>query len=425
MPIYTVTYCTMDQDVGANPFWHTCILLSKFDEQTKKLEVVDNWGYYGLPTTNQESMLRSLKIMVGLDVDLYGNHGMLRHEEMRYLELGVGLHGATFEVTEDKFLELQRKCKKMADDQSSAITDAVKPFNLQGKTRSRIYPHEGLSTHIYALEQAAAAEQKRESRLKPFSFSFFSPHTCKMQAINLLDGILTPEQITRVRGFHQAVSRWSGPMETIYLHSSGPTRQHKKANGDVVHYREASDPGVKLHWTVPPQEIETLSGEVKDLFKVHSDHCDEVKSAVRKLQQLEWLFRNAVLEEKDFARRDKLINLIRESYEAFATIEPKKPHDVLDAWSGTILWLLNQARDEDEEKVMRHLASAKYLFNALYMAIVNPVSSDEDVAVDPAADEDLEMLAARLRPEAQEQLCKIIGRSYVDPADEESVCLAM
>jgi hypothetical protein len=423
----------MDQNVGANPFWHTCILLSKYDEQTKKLEVVDNWGYYGLPTTNQQSYLRSLKMMVGLDVDLYGNHGMLRHEEMRYLELGVGLHGVTFEVTEEKFLELQAKCKKMADEQSSAITDAVQPFKLKGKTKSRIYPHESLSPHIYALEQAAAAEQKREPRLKPFSLSFFSPHTCKMQAIHLLDGILTPEQVKRVRGYHQAVSRWSGRQENIYLHSSGPTRQHKKANGEVVHYREASDPGVKLHWTVPPQEIETLSGEVKDLFKVHSDHCDDVRTVVRRLQQLEWLFRNAVFEAVDFGRRDKLVNLIRERYEAFAAIEPKKPHVPLDGWTDKILWILNQARDEDEQRVMSRVASARLLFNALYMAITDPVSSEDEAVAAYADDEDLELLASRLRPEAQKQLCKIIGRSYVDvhdapeddvAADDEAVGLA-
>src|SRR5690349_653229 len=120
MAIYTVTLCLMDQDTGANPFWHTCFLLSRLDEGSKKLEVVDNYGFYGLPSTNKTSLLRKLKIKLGLDVDLNGNHGMLRHEEVRFMDLGCGLHGVTFELTEAKFNELQARCKKMVADQEQA-----------------------------------------------------------------------------------------------------------------------------------------------------------------------------------------------------------------------------------------------------------------------------------------------------------------
>lgn len=416
MPIYTVTYCTMDETLGANPFWHTCLLLSCFDEHSKKLEVVESWGFYGLPTTNQESLLRTLKIKVGMDVDLYGNHGMLRHEEMRYLELGVGLHGATFEVAEENFRVLQDKCKMMADRQQQAIDDAVKSFNLKGKPQAhtRIYPYEHLSKHILALEEAAAKEQNRSPRLKKFALSFFEPHTCKMVVLDLLEGVLTPSQVNRVRGFHHAVSRFSGKMENILLHSSGPLRQHAKRSGETVYYHDGADAGVKLHWTLPPQEIETMSGEVKDLFKVHDEHCDGVKKVVRKLQQLEWLFRNAMFEQKNFDRRDRLVNLIREHYEVFAVVEPKTPRLETSRWVNTALWLLSMPGDDDEKAIMDHLAQAKYFINALYMAMDNPKSSeDEDNAKED--DIDLVVLAGCLDPDKQRELCKIIGRSYLAP----------
>lgn len=106
---YAVTFCTTDQEVGSNPLWHSCLLLSKMDETSKLLEVVDNWGFYGLPTTNRNnSWLDQLKIKMGLDVDLIGNHGMLRHEELRFLDQGYGLRGVTFELTKDDFELLQK-----------------------------------------------------------------------------------------------------------------------------------------------------------------------------------------------------------------------------------------------------------------------------------------------------------------------------
>lgn len=37
--MYAVTFCTMDQDAGGNPLWHSCILLSQMNEERKLLEV--------------------------------------------------------------------------------------------------------------------------------------------------------------------------------------------------------------------------------------------------------------------------------------------------------------------------------------------------------------------------------------------------
>lgn len=424
MPIYTVTYCTMDQEAGANPMWHTCLLLSRLNEQTQKLEVIDNWGFYGLPSTVPNSILRRVKIKAGLDVDLTGNHGMLRHEELRFLDLGCGLHGATFELTEEKFNELQQKCLKMVADQEAAINDVVKPLGLKGKppSKSRIYPHEDLSTHIFALEKARAKELGKEPRLKEFNLMFGCARTCKAQAIELLEGILSPAQIKRITGLHRAVSRFSGKMENIYLHSSGPMRQHVKRSGEAIYYRDAADPAVKLHWTLPPQEIETLSGETRDLFKVHSDHCDEVKVIVRRLQRLEWLFINAVIDANYFELRDRLVTLIRNHYEAFAKIEPKQAKNTQSGWTGSFLWLLSLPRDSDEATLMTQIKKANHLFNSLYMAMDE---ADEKPRTNFESNEAIEedeliYLVNCLGQDRQQELCNIIGRNYIVP-EETSV----
>ena len=135
---YAATYCTFDKEAGANPLWHSCILLSKLDEEKKLLEVVDNWGFYGLPTTQPgNSLINQLKIRMGLDIDLQDNHGMLRHEEIRYLDLGCGLHGTTFELTREQFDLLQKKCQDMAAEQDQAINEVVVFRESKGNPQSK------------------------------------------------------------------------------------------------------------------------------------------------------------------------------------------------------------------------------------------------------------------------------------------------
>src|SRR3990167_4554713 len=160
-PTYIVYYCTMDQDLGANPLWHTCILLAKSDEQTKRLKIVDRRGFYGQPTTQEDSYGRYVKIKLGLDVDLNGNYGKLIKEKMRYLDAPSGLHVVPFEVAEEKFNELQNRFNTMDTKQEQALTEAVSGYGIVGKKKFRIDRYEHLSAAINILEQAAAAEQGR------------------------------------------------------------------------------------------------------------------------------------------------------------------------------------------------------------------------------------------------------------------------
>ncbi|HAT1660096.1 TPA: hypothetical protein JAZ42_08270 [Legionella pneumophila] len=437
---YVVTFCTTDQEVGSNPLWHSCILLSKMDETSKLLEVVDNWGFYGLPTTNRNSsLLNQLKIKMGLDVDLIGNHGMLRHEELRFLDQGCGLRGVTFELTKDDFELLQRKCLQMAADQETAINEFVETQGIKGKPpeKTRIYPHEQFSRLIYATEKIKAEQQGREARLKPFelrlSWGLFGPslalsQNCKTQALSLLSYVLSKEQIERLTeyGEHPTVPRRSGPMEPIFLHSTGPLREHRKSSGDVVHYRDLKDPGVKLYWTVPPQELEALSEETIKLFQMDEEYCEEVKAIVRKLQRLEWLLINSNVPGKYRLYKDELINKVVECYKAFSIIEPKREEPKTGGWYGWALSLFSAPRNAEERTLQDKIKKAKSLFNTIYMAIVDNYQIDDDAPIenqntlpyeetgDNRFENMVEAVASYLSRKDKINLCKIIGRTYCE-----------
>lgn len=421
MPIYTVTYCTQDTDVGANLLWHTCFFLSRFDEETKKLEVVETWGFYGVPTTQPDSIARKIKLKLALDVDIWGNHGVLRHEEIRYMDTGAGLHGATFELTEEKFVELQAKCKNMVNRQNRAIGMGEK-IGLKPKEpgKFRIYPYENHSARLYELAKVIAEEEGHSPDLKPFSFSILEPHTCKTQALALLDGILEPEQIDRIAGLNEAISRTSGRMETISLHSTGPLRPHTKASGDVVYFRDAEqDTDVKLYWTLPPQEIETLSDETEELFWVHKDYVDEIKQFVKQLQRMEWLIRNAKLDKKYDACRKRLLDLIIVHYEVYSVIKPKPAHHVDDSLSGKFMHIWSKPpKTEYEKNLERKLARTEKLFQLLYQAMNDPEAA-ETLSAD-ATGTDMLALVALLSPKVKALLDGIIN-SCIIINEEDSI----
>jgi len=289
---YLITYCSMDHSIASNPFWHSCILLSQCSEHTK-IEVVDNWGFYGLPATTRNTWLSSLKIKAGLDINMTGNHGMLKHEDLRFMDLGYGLRGVTFEVTQEQFTKLQERCRQVAANQSEAIEEIAQFLHLEAKPKEqqRIYSYEHHSPTIFSIEKMKARNEGRPPRLEPFEIkptltlggpAINQSLNCKTRVVSLLTDILSAEQINRIteNGKHPSLPRYSGRLEHIYLHSSGPVREHKKSSGETVYYRDLADEGVHLHWTLPPQEIETLSDDTRDLLSLSKEYCNEVKQTI-------------------------------------------------------------------------------------------------------------------------------------------------
>jgi hypothetical protein len=147
---YFVTFGTIRTKTGPNPLGHSCIWLSKTEEATNKLRVTDVWGFYGVSSAgNSQSwrqwikiqtgldvdVVRHMKTLIGLDVDFDGNHGFLRHEEPRFLEMNSDyyLHGTTFELSKEKFDELTEGCINTFKNQMLAIEEAAKALKVQPK----------------------------------------------------------------------------------------------------------------------------------------------------------------------------------------------------------------------------------------------------------------------------------------------------
>lgn len=414
---YFVTYAAMDGEL-ANPLWHACIMLSQAEEN-KKMEVINQWGFYGLPTTERESKLSYVKIKLGVDVDFTGNHGMLRPEAIRDLDRGSGLRGVTFELTEERFERLKKKCRQMVSDQDQAINEAVSLNKLPAKSKSktRIYPYEHHGRVINYLENNRAQETKSPPRLKPFTidlgFSITGPdltrsHTCKSQIIELLQDVITSDQIARLTqdGQHPTVPRLSGKMEKIYLHSEGPLSEHKRRNGELAYYRDGNSPEVKLYWSFPPQEIVPLSEETLQLTQQNPNDADEAKTLISALQKIEWILINANLASQHENDKHALISKIRHAYEAFAIIPPvdwKKPR--VTGLKGAIYSLFHQPINENETVLFKSIARAKYILEKIFYTLSDQWLNDLINDITPYN------VFTHLKNEEQKKINEVIGSS--------------
>ena len=381
MKIYTVTFCGMDGEADANPLWHTSLLLSQYDENLKKLEVVETWTFDGNPANNHFPLLRKIKRAFAVDTDFYGNHGMFHEEKLRRLDRGKGLHGVTFEVTQEKFKLLQERCHKMEADQNQAIDEAAHELNLKKKESSdkiRNYSLEHESRRIYHHEIEKAKKDHREPRLYEFSLTP-SPyaHTCKRHVLDLLKDIITPHQLNRISGTHPAITRMSGSLERIYLHSAGPLHDHQSSSGNVLHFRENND--ARLYWTLPPQEFEALSQETKDWLTIPDHQRHAAKNIIRQLQSLEWFLLNSILDEQHHELRDTLINKTIELYEAFALIDPEKPlvkkTESISSWH-----LFSKHKQIDDVNIVTKLDNAKKFINSILMSLSHDPHTDQRIS---------------------------------------------
>ncbi len=432
---YTVTFCVFDHTVEGNPFWHGSFFLSKLNESKQLLEVVETWGFYGVTsTTDRKSWWGKLKTKFALDVDFQGNHGILTHEEVRFMDLGHGLHGYTFELTEEQFNEIQKRCAKAVADQEAAIKEIVGSQTPSDPARKvRFYKEEPVSKHIFEIEKYKAKMEGRPSRLKPFdlqvSFGLWGPsleksHTCKSEALNLLEGILTEEQLEPFKA--TSLPRFISGLEPILLHSTGKLRTHTRSSGKEVFYRDRHDEDVKLYWSVPPQHVEALSADTIDLFSIDEEYVGEVKSTVSKLQRLEWSLRNAFLPTQYQEYKDNLIDKVVACYKAFALVEPKKDTKI-SGWQGFALSLFSLPRSREEKKLQDKINQAKMLLNSIYMAIVDDWAIDNNYPSEISAtetDEDynpLEAVVSYLSVDDKKKLCQILGRSYLESEVDEDV----
>jgi|GEM_PF-5819262 len=308
---YAVSYCLIDHRVGGHLMWHSCILLSQLDEELNAWRVMDTWGFYGLPTSQRDGLIvRIFKLVTGLHVDLQGNHGVLCPEKLHLLDRGHGLQGLSFELDLAQYRQLADKCRRRFNEQEDAIREAAADLELVPATTFKRYPFERDSRAIFDWEKAHHSPPRLPDYTLNVAPGFFGPdlsgsHTCKTQALALLNGILTPAQLDRISFYSQVIPRLGWSLDSIYLYTSGGTpSQHRRASGKVVSWRDGSN----LFWTIPPLETDTPA-------------LQRAKDAVSKLQQMEWLFRDAVLPAENEEERTTLIDQIIKMYSRFSIIK--------------------------------------------------------------------------------------------------------
>ncbi|MFT4059693.1 MAG: hypothetical protein QM652_09110 [Legionella sp.] len=426
MMAHLVTICTFLPESGSNFFGHTGIILSVLDKQTNQVRVIDALGFYGVPAADTSThWYTQLLKLLSLDLDISGNHGWLIHEEIRFMDLGQGLCGNTFELTEEEFNHLQEECDKRLTLQQQAVDEYAKEHHLEGNSSKQIkrYLHEKYSRIIFAEEKNKAKENGTEPRLKPFDFilswnswrpTLLTSHTCKTEAVDILKTVLSDAEIKPylAHTFPRAVS---GGMEYIYLHSSGPLKEHIKESQQRVYFRDRETPGVKLTWTIPPQNISALpESKIKSLFAIDEEYCDEVKALASKLQRLEWLFRNAEFSAEHEWCRGKLLARIIAGYRTFSVCQTAGKDEKPSGVRGLAFWLMSIPKNKEQKNWQEKINKGNFLINCLYTAITEGWRFEQGMATNnnPYT---LGILASYLSVSEQKKLCQIINRTYVSP----------
>jgi len=370
---YFVTYCVMDNRI-ANPLEHACLVLSR--QSGDRIEVTDAVGFYpGSPSYPDSWSMWFLK-KVGFNFEPRGNYGETKQEEIRYLDLGYGLKGKTFEISEQQFNQLNHLHKKRVENEKNAVARA-----RENLTNSGTKVTSGL---ILEEEKKFAQREGRQSQLTTFNAGTPYLHkesqiyTCKSSAIELLKEIgITPEFLQEFTRESPGMPRFSGKLEEIFFYSEGPRHRHASSRtGDIKFFREWKDD--KLYWSLPPQYL--VTGETEQFHD--SELIKEAKKTISMLQRIEYVVVHAIIDSIYETQRQKLIEILCNIYSNFSN-----------------------------ENLKINIDNAKHLLDTVYFAIDEECYDKNKAAT----------VVSKLNPDSLSKICKIMGKTYY--ADEPKATL--
>jgi len=266
-PKYYATYCLMDDaEAGSNPFWHAFIIVSKQEDSKQPIEVKEAVGFYSQPNTDTNPLVKGIKYMIDLEIDLSGGHGELRREKMRHID-GNGIHGLTFDISEEKFNHLLKLFEERMAAEKAAIqetNDYYRRYGIEPNGQNRLI-----------IEKSWADTDGREPRLKPFDINIElttkgldskKSHDCKNYALEFLfeTKIIDEETRDKILGndFMHGLPRFNGlSTNPLRLVSTGEPYSYSPTS-ELTKYSRSWENKNKLFWATLPIFINSSKAEV-------------------------------------------------------------------------------------------------------------------------------------------------------------------
>jgi len=369
---YSVAYCIMGPERGANRAWHACIALMRKDERGEK-EVTLTLGYYAVPGQN------FIENIIGFD--MRDNHGVFIQERVCDFDVADAMYLKEYPLlTKELYDEVERRCQMRISGQAQAISEHSTALKLAPKkTKARHYPYEENALAIFELEKERSKTLNVPMRLQPFQFTPPNLSNCKFQALEILVGIISAEEMKNLEGMSRTIPRWSGKLDRMFFHAEGPLYPHnkrpekrclfftKKNTGGVVYSRDPKDS--QLWLTTCPQN-------------------DKIIDLIQRLRQAEKL-----LEHPDLShpKQADLLKYIKEHYRALSSSKSSLATDLFK---------------------IDHVENAKSLLDTLHTAAIGEYDRDD---IDANAKDDLPFLVVpNLSAEKKKQLCGILGKPYLN-----------
>jgi len=204
--------------------------------------------------------------MIDLEIDLSGGHGELRREKMRHID-GNGIHGLTFDISEEKFNQLLKLFEERMAAEKAAIQETNEYYRRYG-----IEPN---GQNRLIIEKSWADTDGREPRLKPFDINLEftttgldsrKSHDCKNYALEFLfeTKIIDAETRDKILGnnFTHGLPRFNGlSTNPLRLVSTGEPYSYSPTS-ELTKYSRSWENKNKLFWATLPIFISSSKADV-------------------------------------------------------------------------------------------------------------------------------------------------------------------
>lgn len=366
----------------ANPAGHFFLAVAQWNGLGHKIEVERGWGYYGAPQSDPQSLVGKFKTYLQLGYDFTNSFGELKEEELRYLDVGKGLHVKVFSISDDQYQKLISIIQKRIHDQQEAIKEKTQELqNRNLKVNSKAIFKEEL--------------KRNEPRLKPFNITpsigitgltLDKSITCKSLIIELLREINIPSsELDLLTNNSKTIPRFSGKLEEVVLHSVGHINLHQsKRTGQLHFFRQWRN--AKLYCSLPLQNIVGESSNVRTFFYVPEDVAQISRKYIYQLQEIDKIVSGTEIDSK---------------YKNYKNAYLERLHEIIDLFA-----IVKIGKDYKEINDV-----ANYFLSASYFVMCDPKTYFDDP----------ENYVGILADEVKERICNAMGRTLVEDDYRSSV----